>query len=103
MQQAENLKAKGVDEIVCVSVNDAHVMKAWGDSVGVGGKVTMAADGNCDFSEAVGMAFDASAGGLGTRSQRYSMIVDDGVVTTLNVEEPRAFDVSSAETMLTQL
>ena len=103
MQQAENLKAKGVDEIVCVSVNDAHVMKAWGDSVGVGGAVTMAADGNCEFSEAVGMAFDASGGGLGKRSQRYSMIVENGVVTTLNTEAPRAFETSSAEVMLEQL
>jgi len=103
VQQAENLKAKGVDEIVCVAVNDAFVMAAWGKSVGVDGKVSMLADGNCEFTQAMGRDFDASAPGLGTRSQRYSMIVDDGVVTTLNVEEGRSFDVSDAETLLGQL
>jgi len=103
VQQAENLKAKGVDEIVCVAVNDAFVMAAWGKSVGVDGKVSMLADGNCEFTQAMGRDFDASAPGLGTRSQRYSMIVDDGVVTTLNVEEGRNFDVSDAETLLGQL
>jgi peroxiredoxin len=94
------LKAKGVDSILCLSVNDAFVMGAWGKDQGAGDKVRMIADGNAEFSKAVGLTFDASKFGMGTRSQRYSMLVDDGVVKTLNVEEPGAFEVSSAEYML---
>lgn len=94
------LKAKGVDSIICLSVNDAFVMGAWGKEQGAGDKVRMIADGNAEFSKAVGLTFDASKFGMGTRSQRYSMLVDDGVVKTLNIEEPGAFEVSSAEYML---
>ena len=97
---ADALKAKGVDAIVCVSVNDAFVMGAWGKDQGAGGVVAMLADGNGDFTRAVGLEFDASKFGMGKRSQRYSMVVKDGVVKALNVEEPGAFDVSSAEHML---
>ena len=98
--EAEKLKAKGVDTIACISVNDAFVMGAWGVDQGAGGKVRMLADGNGEFTKAVGLDFDASKFGMGTRSQRYSMIVDNGVVKSLNVEEPGAFEVSSADHML---
>ena len=94
------LKAKGVDEIACVSVNDAFVMGAWGKDQKADGKVHMLADGNGDFTRALGLEFDASKFGLGKRSQRYSMVVDDGVVKSINVEQPGAFEVSSAEYML---
>src|ERR1700709_800047 len=99
VQNADAFKAKGVDTIACIAVNDAFVMGAWGKDQGSGDKVHMLADGNGEFTQAVGLEFDASKFGLGKRSQRYSMIVDDGVVTALNVEEPGAFDVSSAEYM----
>ena len=98
--EADKLKAKGVDTIACISVNDAFVMGAWGKDQKSDGKVHMFADGNGDFTRALGLEFDASKFGMGKRSQRYSMIVDDGVVTSLNVEEPGAFDVSSAEYMM---
>ena len=97
------LKARGVDAIACVSVNDAFVMGAWGKDQNAGGKVHMLADGNGEFTQAVGLVMDATKFGMGKRSQRYSMIVDDGVVKSLNVEEPGAFEVSSAEHMLGQL
>jgi peroxiredoxin len=100
VQNYDALKAKGVDSIVCLSVNDAFVMGAWGKDQGAGDKVRMIADGNGEFTRAVGLEFDASKFGMGKRSQRYSMIVDDGVVTKLNVEEPGAFEVSSADYML---
>ena len=100
VQNYEALKAKGIDTIACLSVNDAFVMGAWGVDQGAGGKVRMLADGNGEFTRAVGLDFDASKFGMGTRSQRYSMIVDNGVVTSLNVEEPGAFEVSSADHML---
>ena len=103
IQNAEALRAKGVDDVACVSVNDVFVMAAWGKAQGADGKVRMLADGNGDFTKALGLAFDASGFGMGERSQRYSMIVKDGVVQELNVEEPGAFDVSSAEHMLGQL
>jgi peroxiredoxin len=103
VQHAADLKAKGVDAIACVSVNDAFVMGAWGDSQSVGDKVAMLADGNGDFTKALGLDMDASKFGMGQRSQRFSMVVDNGVVKSLNVEEPGAFSVSSAEHMLTQL
>ncbi len=100
VQNYDALKAKGVDEIACVSVNDAFVMGAWAKDQQADGKVRMLADGNGDFTRALGLEFDASKFGMGKRSQRYSMIVENGVVTSLNVEEPGAFDVSSAEYLL---
>lgn len=100
---AAELKAKGVDTIACVSVNDVFVMKAWGDNQGVGDDVLMLADGNGDFTRAVGLEMDAGRFGMGKRSQRYSLIVDDGVVKEVNVEQGGEFRVSSAEYMLAQL
>ena len=103
VEKADELKAKGVDEIACVAVNDAFVLQAWAKDAGAEDKVTMLADGNGDFSKALGLTMDAAKFGMGTRSQRFSAIVDDGVVSQLNVEEPGAFSVSSAEFMLGQL
>lgn len=103
IQHAADLKAKGVDEIACISVNDAFVMGAWGEHQNAGGKVRMLGDGNGDFTRTLGLELDATKFGMGKRSQRYSMIVDNGVVKQLNVEEPGAFAVSSAEHMLKQL
>ena len=103
IEKAEALKAKGVDEIACTAVNDVFVMGAWGKSAGADGKVTMLADGNGDFAQAMGLTMDGSKFGLGTRGQRFSMIVKDGVVEELNVEQPGDFKVSSAEHMLEQL
>ena len=100
---ADQLKAKGVDEIWCISVNDAFVMGAWGRDLKSTGIVRMMADGNAAFSKALGLDADFSKFGMGTRSQRYSMLVDDGVVTQLNVEQGGAFEVSNAETMLKQV
>ncbi|MBN9429643.1 MAG: peroxiredoxin [Burkholderiales bacterium] len=97
------LKAKGVDEIWCVSVNDAFVMGAWGREQNSGGKVRMMADGAADFTKKLGLDQDLTARGMGVRSQRYSMIVDNGVVKALNVEAPGKFEVSKAEAMLAQL
>ena len=97
------LKAKGIDAIACMSVNVAFVMGAWSKDQNAGGTVHMLADGNGEFTQAVGLVMDATKFGMGKRSQRYSMIVDDGVVKSLNVEEPGAFEVSSAEHMLGQL
>ena len=102
-QHAGDLKAKGVDVIACVSVNDVFVMKAWGENQGVGDNILMLADGNGDFTKALGLELDASRFGMGPRSQRYSMIVKDGVVTELNVESGGEYRVSSAEYMLEQL
>jgi peroxiredoxin len=99
----DTLKSKGIDAIACVSVNDAFVMGAWGKDQKADGKVHMLADCNGDFTRAIGLEFDASKFGMGKRSQRYSMIVDNGVVKTVNVEEPGAFEVSSAEHIITQL
>ncbi|NCP17734.1 MAG: peroxiredoxin [Erythrobacter sp.] len=101
-EKAEELKAKGIDEIACISVNDPFVMGAWQKADG-SEDVTMLADGNGDFAEAVGLTMDGSGFGMGKRSQRYSMIVDDGQVRKLNVEKPGDFSVSSAEHMLGQL
>ena len=103
VKHAEELKAKGVDEIWCISVNDAFVMGAWGRDQKATGIVLMMADGNAAYSRALGLDADFSKFGMGTRSQRYSMLVDDGVVTQLNVEQGGAFAVSNAETMLAQL
>jgi glutaredoxin/glutathione-dependent peroxiredoxin len=99
----EALKAKGVDTIACVSVNDAFVMGAWGKDQSTGDKVMMLADGSGDFTRAVGLELDATRNGLGKRSQRYSMLVKDGVVTALHVEAPGKFEVSDADTMLKDL
>lgn len=103
VEKADEIKAKGVDEIAAVSVNDVFVMDAWGKQGGAEGKVTMLADGNGEFADALGLSADFSKFGMGKRSQRWSAIVDDGVVKALNVEEPGAFSVSSAEFMLNQL
>ncbi|MEI9927117.1 MAG: peroxiredoxin [Sphingomonas sp.] len=103
VEKAEELRAKGIDEIACTAVNDAFVMGAWGKANGVAGKVTMLADGNGDFPKAVGLEMDGSKFGMGTRGQRFSMIVDDGVVEQLNVEAPGEYRVSSAEYLLETL
>ena len=100
--KAAELKAKGIDEIACTAVNDAFVMGAWNKASG-SDDVTMLADGNGDFAEAVGLTMDGSGFGMGKRGQRFSMIVNDGVVEKLNVEAPGDFKVSSAEYMLGQL
>ena len=97
------LTAKGVDRIVCVAVNDAFVMAAWGKDQEAEGKVLMLADGNGDFTRALGLETDLSGFGLGQRSQRYAMIIEDGIVTLLNVEKPGAYEVSSAEAVLAAL
>ena len=102
VEKADELRAKGVDEIACTSVNDAFVMGAWKDAAG-SEEVTMLADGNGAFAQAVGLTMDGSGFGMGQRAQRYSMIVEDGVVKELNVEQPGDFSVSSAEHMLKQL
>jgi peroxiredoxin len=102
VEKADELKAKGVDEIACTAVNDAFVMGAWQQSADASA-VTMLADGNGDFAQATGLNQDSSAFGMGKRGQRYSMIVEDGVVKELNVEEPGDFSVSSADHMLGQL
>jgi peroxiredoxin len=103
VQNADAIKAKGIDAIACVSVNDAFVMGAWGDQQKVGDKVMMLADGNGDLTRALGLELDGSRFGMGKRSQRFAMVVDNGVVKQLNVEEPGAFAVSSAEHILKQL
>jgi peroxiredoxin len=103
VQNYDALKAKGVDLIACLSVNDAFVMGAWGKDQGAGDKVRMLADGNGEFTDAVGLVMDGTKFGMGKRSQRYSMIIHNGVLKTLNVEQPGAFEVSSAEYLLGQL
>ena len=102
VEKASELKAKGIDEIVGTAVNDAFVMQAWNKANG-SDDITMLADGNGEFAKALGLTMDGSGFGLGQRAQRYSMIVDDGVVQELNVEQPGDFNVSSAEHMLGQL
>ncbi|HEX3141926.1 MAG TPA: peroxiredoxin [Rhizobacter sp.] len=102
VKQADELKAAGVDEIWCVSVNDAFVMGAWGRDQHTGGKVRMMADGSAAFTKATGLELDLVARGMGVRSQRYSMLVIDGVVKSLNVEAPGKFEVSDAATLLKQ-
>lgn len=102
VEKARDLKGKGVDEIACVSVNDPFVMAAWGDRDG-SEDITMLADGNGQFADAIGLTMDAAKFGMGKRSQRYSMIVQDGVVEQLNVEQPGEYRASSAEHMLDQL
>jgi glutaredoxin/glutathione-dependent peroxiredoxin len=104
VEKAAELKAKGIDQIACVAVNDVFVMNAWGKAQNVGDKVTMLADGSGDFAKAVGLTLDMSARGLGLRSQRYSMLVDNGVVKSLNVEpQPGSVETSGAEAMLNAL
>jgi len=102
VEKAADLKGKGIDEIVATSVNDAFVMGAWNKEQG-SGDITMLADGNCDFAKGLGLEMDGSKYGMGQRSQRYSMIVNDGVVEQLNVEAPGEYSASSAETLLGQL
>ena len=103
IENSQALKDKGVDVIACVSVNDPFVMSAWGTERGVGDNVMMLSDGNCEFTSAIGLEMDGSGFGLGTRSQRYAMIVDDGVVSALQVESGPGLDVSSAESVLGSL
>ena len=102
VESAEAFKAAGVDEIWCVSVNDAFVMGAWGRDQKTAGKVRMMADGSAAFAQATGLTLDLTARGMGLRSNRYSMLVKDGKVATLNVEAPGKFEVSDAATMLAQ-
>ena len=102
VEHAGELKDKGVDEIACVAVNDPFVMSAWGKSAG-SDDITMLSDGNGAFAEGIGLSMDASQFGMGKRSQRYSMLVDDGIVEQLNVEQPGEYRASSAEHMLERL
>ncbi|WP_109482038.1 peroxiredoxin [Paraburkholderia sp. C35] len=103
VEQAEKLRAAGIDEIWCVSVNDAFVMGAWARDQRTSGKVRMMADGSAAFTKALGLEQDLSARGMGIRSQRYAMVVDDGVVKTLHVEAPGKFEVSDAASILATL
>jgi len=103
LEQYAEFKEKGIDDIVCVSVNDAYVMGAWCKSQGAEGKIRMLADGNAAFAKALGLDADFSARGMGVRSQRYSLFADNGVVKALNVEQPGKFDVSDAGSLLIQL
>jgi peroxiredoxin len=103
VMRTDELKAKGVDKIVCVSVNDAFVMKAWGEANDVGEKVALVADGSAVFTNALGLETDLTGGGLGIRSKRYAAILEDGVVTDLAVEETLGLDVSSADAVLAKL
>jgi peroxiredoxin len=102
VQKFDDLKKAGVDEIWCVSVNDAFVMGAWARDQKAGGKVRMLADGSADFAKATGLTLDLTGKGMGLRSTRYSMLVKDGKVATLNVEAPGKFEVSDADTILAQ-
>jgi len=102
VEQADALKAQGVDTIACIAVNDVFVMDAWGKSAGAAGKVTMLADGNAEYTKQLGLELDASGFGMGTRGQRFSIIVDDGVATHVNIEDSGKFEVSNAETALEQ-
>ena len=103
LRDAEAIKAKGADTIACTAVNDVHVMNAWANASNAGGKILMLSDGNGAFARALGLNVDLTASGMGERSRRYSMIVDNGVVKTLNVEDKPGVNVSGAETILTQL
>ena len=103
VDRAADIKAKGVDRIVCVAVNDVFVMNAWGKSANVQDKIIMAADGNGEFTRALGLELDASGFGMGKRGKRFAMITQDGVVTSISVEAPGEFKVSSAEFVLGQL
>ena len=103
VSNAATIKAKGIDTIACMAVNDVFVMGAWGQSANVGDKVLMLADGNGDYAKALGLEMDGRGFGMGGRGQRFSLIVDNGVVTQLNIEPPGKFDVSSAECAIGQL
>jgi len=103
VKNADALRAKGVDAIACTAANDVFVMNAWGKDQGCGENVMMLADGSADFARKLGLELDLTARGMGMRAQRYSMLVKDGVIQKLNVEEPGQFEVSSAEHMLSQL
>jgi peroxiredoxin len=103
VQNFDRLKAKGIDEVWCIAVNDAFVMGAWGKAQKCDGKVRMMADGSATYTKALGLDMDLTARGMGVRSQRYSMLVEDGVVKALNVEQPGKYEVSGAETMLQKL
>lgn len=103
IQHADDIKAKGVDTIACLAVNDVFVMGAWGKASGAGGKVVMLADGNAEYTKKLGLELDATGFGMGIRGQRFSLIVYDGKVTHVNVEAPGEFKVSSAEHALSQL
>ena len=103
LANADAIKAKGVDTIACISVNDPFVMGAWGKDQKVGDKILMVSDGNAEFTHEMGLTLDASRNGLGTRSQRYAMIVQDGVIKDLFVEKPGAFEASTAENVLKHL
>jgi peroxiredoxin len=102
VENAAKLKAAGIDEIWCVSVNDAFVMGAWGRDQKTTGKVRMMADGSAEWTKALGLSMDLTSKGMGVRAQRFSMLVDNGVVKTLNIEAPGKFEVSNAETLLAQ-
>ena len=103
VQNAGDIRAKGVDTIACMAVNDVFVMNAWGKSSGVGDNVLMLADGNGEYAKALGLELDATGFGMGLRGKRFSIVVKDGVVKNLNIEGPGEFKVSSAEHVLTQL
>lgn len=103
IERHADLLTKGVDEIFCVSVNDAFVMDAWSKALGAGGKIRMLADGNAELTRAMGLDSDRSEQGMGTRSQRYSMYVEDGVARLVNIEQPGKYEVSDAVSLLTQL
>ncbi len=103
IEKAADLRAKGVQKIVCLAVNDVFVMNAWGKSAGVGDAIVMAADGNGDFSRALGLELDARGFGMGMRGQRFALVIEDGVVKQVHVEEPGEFKVSSAEHVLSSL
>jgi len=103
VEKAKEIKARGVDTIVCTSVNDAFVMDAWGKDRGVGDDVLMVADGNADFAKALGLDFDGSGIGFGIRAQRFALVAEDGVVKHVAVEKPMKFEVSSAESILEHL
>jgi peroxiredoxin len=103
LQNIEALKAKGVDTVACIAVNDGFVMGAWARDQDVDGRILMLADGSAAFTKSIGLELDLTARGLGIRSQRFAMVVDNGVVTSLNVEPPGGFEVSKAEAVLASL
>ena len=103
VENVDALKAKGIDEVACTAVNDAFVLQAWNEEAGAPDDITMLSDGNGEFAEALGLTMDGKAFGMGTRGQRWAMVVDDGKVSLLDVEEPGDFKVSSADHMLSQL
>jgi peroxiredoxin len=103
VQRADELRAKGVDTIACISVNDAWVMAAWGEAQGAGDAILMLADGNATFTEAMGLVFDGTGIGLGTRSARYAAVIEDGTITDLEIESAPGVDVSSCDNLLTKV